>query len=380
MNQRKRREGQTTRATLNSIQFLNKFSPMYISIISNEVHCDHKYSHRTRSIWVWIFILFNVTFQLTHTAGQTLWYISKWTTYTKYHMQDGITCIAVLCSAINSTNCIVTMWLHRESVWILLNRSIKLLEQLNIKSGRNQSENKVSVLIYSIRLLCLFGSFLWASIPFVLTSEPYQAVFGNNLMVKLSAMAIYGWTGLYTVGVLAALVTVCANISYTLIRQTSLLNLKQDTKIFVRKRHHFKEMWGEVEKVRVLLAQIKITFGMFLTTLAQTGVLHATAVGYIVLAMFNQMPFVFYVSAVFVEIAILMVFISFTNVAGKIVVNISGFKKHWRSMESVSIQKTIRALPTVGFQLGAYGTTEAIMGLGFCLQIGNNVINLLLIH
>lgn len=368
-----------SRAAANAIKFTRSFVPLPLHVEIRETG-PYIASHSLNkpSKYLVLFVNCNLYFQFGFWCLQLLWYIAHWTSYTKHHLSDAIVCYVIACVNTVYLNASISFENNCEALRFVLNQSMTVLVTHSGRISRFKSLI-VELIVYGLSSVALLASLAYTTVPFFLTSEPFQAVFGNSIATKLRASVLYTLTGLFQCGLACLILLICVVAITAFVAGT--MGINEDMTNGRVNRSRFLSGYKAIQTARLIFAPFIEGSYKYMAVLTFVGVLEASGLGYGILKMFTSLPILVCLAAVQVEISIFAVALSVTYLAGVPRNVVLKFVYEWKKVPNgPEVKRVLTGIPNVGFWLGPYGIITALQGPTICNEIVVNTVSLVLLN
>lgn len=327
-------------------------------------HYKH-YQKLVRVIWHYqtLFVIFRL-----------IWLAHHWKTFTIHHLHQGILYMASMCGHLLLESLHFMLTKHQQALIYMINQTVKYSRKLKSENLNSSSFNPFRCLfVYSLSFSISFIAPVIFMMPFAISFDPHQLVFGTSHFVKLTAGVLYSLTYfnhiLPMISVLLMLIAFLEGMYYL----TATLTIVQTFQCFQSRYINFQKA--------VILVKLTVeVFSQFLTVLIFVGVLLASSCAVATLKLYFLLNAFMHVGMIGIVFACFAVAIGITYLSNLPRQNLIYFKYYWAAKKLTIVnRKMVRACKLTGFTVGSYGTVTSLMGLYICDDIVHNIASLLLI-
>lgn len=225
------------------------------------------------------FIHCNVYFHFAMSFLQLLWYMEHWVTYTKQHMEEAIICYGQFCLSGLLLNSVVVFSCHLETLCTCVNRSWSIL--LSPTTRISPVMAKIAVQILIVLSTLPFTGLAYCTLPFFVSMDPYQMIFGSYLLVKVAASILYSVTGFVEIVISCFVLITYLNFVMAIIAETERICVTWEATpegFISSRRRRFQTNYRLLQSIRVLIAPALEGICRFFALLTFFGILYGSGI------------------------------------------------------------------------------------------------------
>lgn len=305
--------------------------------------------------------------------GRICWLIIHWKSYTFLHMDEFAIYSIGLSSTLLTAICSFIVHSKNNDICYVINELCKLARiNSNAKSTQRNFLGEYFVYGFAACFVPLPLAFIF--LPFAITYDPSQLIFGINLPTKIFAAISYSLVMPYLIWIFYTF------LALQVVFLEGLNVLLKNCWGRPKSNKTFYTCYANLKVVHILIQISNKTTNLFYTTTVFIGILLASCGIYASLKMYDKLEHIFtYLACPMISVICFVIAIMLTYLMDLSYKSMLQFQYFWkRNLKRRQEKQMLKTCVPIGILVGPLGVGTANLGLRICDDIVDNAVSLLI--